>query len=80
MSLVFFNQIAPIACQECGQKAPLIRRTPIVGQGLLELRSFECECGWLFVRAMGAEVTDHEIQSLVEQGIGRVSAPVRSGT
>ncbi len=38
-----FTYATPVACQHCGGKASLMRRTPDPGDANSEIRTFECE-------------------------------------
>ena len=61
--------IAPIICVECGNNAHVIRREP-KGENL-ELQTFFCsECKTETQRVRGIDLSDSEIQEIVERYTG----------
>jgi hypothetical protein len=72
MSLFTKTVVPPITCRTCGHNAYLVRRVPY---GDREMHTFECEhCEKRYMRATGDEDSDENVQSIMENMLGR-SAP-----
>lgn len=68
--------VPPIPCENCGNNAPCIRRSPIVGPSLHEMQIFECSaCGRQMKNLRSAQESDDEIERIAERMTG--IAPLR---
>jgi hypothetical protein len=67
----YLNFVPPVMCDECGENAALIRRTPNVDNPIAELRIFQCPAGHESSRVVDFSITDAEVQDLAERLTGR---------
>jgi hypothetical protein len=60
--------VAPIPCVECGNNMQCVRRQAVSDT---ERQTFVCAvCGHESERTLGAQESDHDIQSAVERSLG----------
>lgn len=67
----YLNFVPPVMCDQCGENASLIRRTPDAHRPAFELRVFLCPEGHESSRVVDLNVTDDDVQNLAERLTGR---------
>ena len=67
----YLNLVPPVMCDQCGENAALIRRTPDSQNPIAELRIFQCPAGHESRRFVDLSITDAEVQDLAERLTGR---------
>lgn len=67
----YLNFVPPVMCDQCGENAVLIRRTPDAHNPNAERRIFQCPAGHESSRVVDFSITDAEVQDLAERLTGR---------